>query len=260
MPRMHSGTRFVAAVVLALVAGFATPSTSYAQLKVIASGGFRSAYNAALPDFERASGVTVTTGSGASQGDGPNTIGAQLRRGVPFDLVIMAKEGLEDLAKEGRLVSGTAVDLASTPVGVAVRAGAPKPDLSTVDAFKRTLLNATRIGYVNSTVGIYLTTKLFRQLGIADQIASKLDTRGVAAVASGDVEISIQPLSELTHVAGTEVAGLLPNEIQYISVFSAAVVDGAQQPDAARQFIAYLSSARADAAMTTAGMKPLRAK
>jgi molybdate transport system substrate-binding protein len=225
---------------------------------VITSGGFRAAYNAALPEFERSSGISVTTGTGGSQGDGPNTIGAQLRRGARFDLVIMAKEGLQDLIKEGRIAPDSAADLAQTPVGVAIRAGAPKPDLSSVEGFKRALLGATRIGYVNSTVGIYLTTRLFPQLGIAGDIASKLDTRGVAAVASGDVDMSIQPLSELRNVAGTEVAGLLPKEIQYISVFSAAILKDAQQPDAARQLIAFLSSPKADAAMTGSGMTPLR--
>jgi molybdate transport system substrate-binding protein len=223
-------------------------------LKVITSGGFRAAYNAALPDFERSSGTKVTTGTGGSQGDGPNTIGAQLRRGVPFDVVIMAKEGLEDLIKEGRIAPGTAVDLAQTPVGVAVRAGAQKPDLSSIDAFKRLLLSSRRIGYVNSTVGIYLTTKLFPQLGIAAEVAPKLDTRGVAAVASGDADLSLQPLSELRNVSGTEVAGLIPQDIQYISIFSAAIVKDAQQPDAARQLIAFLSSPKADAAITGAGM------
>jgi molybdate transport system substrate-binding protein len=225
---------------------------------VITSGGFRAAYNAALPEFERSSGISVNTGTGGSQGDGPNTIGAQLGRGARFDVVIMAKEGLQDLIKDGRVASESAVDLAQTPVGVAIRAGAPRPDLSSVEGFTHTLLAARRIGYVNSTVGIYLTTRLFPQLGIAGDIAPRLDARGVAAVASGEADISIQPLSELRNVAGTEVAGLLPKEIQYISIFSAAMVKDAQQPDAAKQLIAFLSSPKADAAMTGAGMTPLR--
>jgi molybdate transport system substrate-binding protein len=243
-----------AAVALGIAGTVLMPHAASAQLKVITSGGFRASYNAALPDFERSSGITVTTATGGSQGDGPNTIGAQLRRGAQFDVVIMAKEGLDDLMKEGRVVAGSDVDLAQTPVGVAIRAGGQRPDLSGVDAFKRSLLAAQRIGYINSTVGIYLTTKLFPQLGIAADVTPKLDPRGVAAVAGGEVDMSIQPLSELRNVAGTEVAGLIPKEIQYISVFSAAVVKDAQQPAAARQLITFLLSQKADAAITNAGM------
>jgi len=94
-------------------------------VKVIMSGGFATAYRSALPEFERTTGIAVTTGSGASQGNGPETIGAQLRRGVPADMVIMSREGLNDLIAEGRIVAGTDVNLAQTPLGVAVRAGAP---------------------------------------------------------------------------------------------------------------------------------------
>ncbi len=111
------------------------------------SGGFAAAYQEILPEFEKATGITVTTPRGQSQGNGPNAIGAQLRRGVPADVVIMSKEGLEQLIAEGRIAAGTAVDLARTPLGVAVRAGAPKPDISTVDAFKRTLLRAKSITF-----------------------------------------------------------------------------------------------------------------
>src|SRR6266566_294804 len=114
-----------------IAAVFAVPTASFAQLKVIASGGFSAAYREALPEFERTAGVTVTTTSGASQGSGPNTIGAQLRRGVPADVVIMSREGLNELIAEGKIVARSDVDLAQTPLGLSVRAGAPKPDIST---------------------------------------------------------------------------------------------------------------------------------
>src|ERR1700733_8002134 len=121
---------------------FALPAASFAQLNVIMSGGFSAAYQEALPDFEKSTGITVTTARGQSQGNGPNAIGAQLRRGAPADVVIMSKEGLEQLIADGKIAAGTQVDLARTPLGVDVGAGAPKPDISTVDAFKRTLLSA----------------------------------------------------------------------------------------------------------------------
>src|SRR5580704_15520962 len=108
-----------------------------AQLHVLISGGFSGAYEQLLPQFEKTSGIKVTTGSGASQGTGPKTIAAQLARGVPADVVILSREGLTELIDAKRIVAGTDVDLAQVPLGVAVRAGAPKPDVSTVEAFKQ---------------------------------------------------------------------------------------------------------------------------
>src|SRR5262249_18716410 len=108
--------------------------SSAAELKVITSGGFSSAYELLLPEFEHSTGIKVTTGSGASQGDGPKTIGAQLARGVPADVVILSREGLNGLIAAEHISVGTDVDLARTPTGVAVRAHAPKPDLGSVEA------------------------------------------------------------------------------------------------------------------------------
>jgi molybdate transport system substrate-binding protein len=122
---------------LVIAAVFAAPATSFAQIRVIISGGFSNAYHEVLPGFERATGIKVTTGSGASQGKGPETVGAQLGRGVPADVVILSREGLSELIADHRIVAGTDVDLAQTPIGIGVRAGAPKPDITTVEAFKR---------------------------------------------------------------------------------------------------------------------------
>src|SRR5437016_4447966 len=141
----------VSATVLAL------PIVSFAQIKVIHSGGFAVAFQEMLPQFEKTTGIKVTTATGPSQGNGLNTIGAQLRRGVPADVVIMSREGLDELIAEGRIVAGTAVDLAQTPLGMAVHRGLPKPDISTVDAFKQTLLRAKSITFPGSTTGIYMT-------------------------------------------------------------------------------------------------------
>jgi molybdate transport system substrate-binding protein len=113
---------------------------------VIISGGFSAAYRELLPQFEKGTGVTVTTVIGMSQGDGPTAIDAQLRRGVPADVVILSREGLAQLLAEGRIVAGSDVDLARVPLGVGVRAGTPRPDISTVNAFKQTLLRAKSIG------------------------------------------------------------------------------------------------------------------
>src|SRR5262249_7841626 len=155
--------------------------SSSAQLKVIISGGFSPAYQEVLPEFERTTGIAVTTGSGASQGSGAQRIAAQLQRGVPADVVILSREGLTELISAGRIVAFSDLDLASVPIGAAVRAGAPKPDIGTVDAFKQALLTAKTVVIPGSTSGIYLRDKVFPRLGIADKINLKVTERGSQA-------------------------------------------------------------------------------
>src|SRR5215468_9161233 len=157
------------------------PMAASAQLNVLISGGFSGAYEQLLPEFERMSGIKVTTGSGASQGSGPQTIAAQLARGVPAHVVILSREGLTELIDAKRIVAGTDVDLARVPLGVAVQAGAPKPDVSTVEAFKQTLLKAKTVAVPGSTSGIWLVKDLFPRLGIADRINVKATPRGTDA-------------------------------------------------------------------------------
>ncbi len=199
----------------------------------------------------------MTTARGASQGSGANAIGSQLKRGVAADVVILTREGLDELIADGKIAAGTGVDLARAPLGVAVRAGASKPDISTVEAFKQALLRASSVTFPVSGTATYLTTKLFPQLGIDKEIAGKTTTAGVAAVAKGDAEIAIQPVSELRNVAGTDFVGTLPEEIQFISVFSAGVVAGSKEPEAAKRLVDFLTSENAGAAMRKSGMEPV---
>ena len=125
-----------------------------AKVSVLMSGGFSGAYERLLPEFERSTGIGITTGSGASQGEGPQTIAAQLARGVHADVVILSREGLGDLIAAGKIIAGTDVDLAQVPLGVAVRAGSAKPDVRTVEAFKQLLLRAKIVAMPASTSGI----------------------------------------------------------------------------------------------------------
>jgi len=245
---------------LALLIGAPTPTFGQGQVQitVMTSGGFSAAFRELQPEFEKASGVKVTVTRGASQGTGPDTIGAQLHRGVPTDVVIMSREGLDDLIAEGWVVRGTDVDLGQTPLGLSVRAGAPKPDISTVEAFKQTMLRAKSVTFPGSTTGIYLATKLFPQLGIAKEIAAKTTSIGVAAVAKGDAEIAVQPVSELLHVPGTDFVGTLPAQIQYVSIFSAAMVKEPKQGKASKELLAFLKSEMAKAAIKKTGMEPPR--
>jgi len=157
------------------------PGAASAQLNVLISGGFSGAYEQLLPEFERTTGIKVATGSGASQGTGPQTIAAQLARGVSANVVILSREGLNELIAANRIAAGTDVDLARVPLGVAVCAGTPKPDESTVEAVKQLLLNAKTVAVPGSTSGMWLTTDLFPRLGIAEKVNAKATPRGVGA-------------------------------------------------------------------------------
>lgn len=161
----------------ALVALLASSQGALAQMKVIISGGFSGAYEQLLPEFEQASGIKVSTGSGASQGDGPQTIGAQLARGEKADVVIMSREGLTGLIAANLIAAGSDVDLATVGIGAAVRKGAAKPDLGTVEQIKQALLKARAVAVPASTSGIWLVKELFPRLGIAQTINVKVSPR-----------------------------------------------------------------------------------
>jgi molybdate transport system substrate-binding protein len=230
------------------------------QLNVLISGGFSGAYECLLPEFKRTSGIEVTTGSGASQGTGPQTIAAQLVRGVPADVVILSREGLGELSAAKRIVAGTGVDLAQVPLGVAVRAGAPKPDVSTVAAFKQMLLAAELVAMPASTSGIWMMTDLFPRLGIAEKVTTKLAPRGSDAtrmVAAGEADLAVMPVSEILPAPGVAFAGSIAPEIQFVQVFSAAVVAGSREIESSKRLIEFLASARASEAIRSSGMEPL---
>lgn len=250
--------RLSAAAAVALGTTLALPAQPQTQIQVIISGGFAPAYRELLPDFERTTGIKVATSSGASQGTGPDTIGAMLRRGVPADLVILNRPGLAALAAEGRIVAGTDRDLAESLIGIAIRAGTPKPDIRTVDAFKQTLLNARTIAAPGSTATRFAA--LLSRLGIsAAALEVKVPSRGtesVAMVARGEAQLAIQPVSEILHMPGVELGGALPAELQYKAVYAAAIVTGSQKLEACQRLIAFLSSSAATAAIRNSGMQP----
>jgi len=233
-----------------------------AQLHVLISGGFAGAYERLLPEFMRMSGIKVTTGSGASQGTGPQTIAAQLARGVKADVVILSREGLAELIAANRILAGTDADLAQVGLGVAIRADTPKPDLRTVEAFKQLLLKAKTIAVPASTSGIWLTAVLFPRLGIADQIEVRKTPRGsdaAAMVAAGGAAVAVMPDSEIIVAPGVDYAGSLAPEIQFMQIFSAAAVADSGQIEGARRLIELLASAGAAEAIKASGMEPLAA-
>jgi molybdate transport system substrate-binding protein len=237
----------------------AWPIAATAQVKVLMSGGFSGAYEQLLPEFERTSGIKVTTGSGASQGSGPQTIGAQLASGAAADVVILSREGLEELVAAKHIAAGSDVDLARVGLGVAVRTGAPKPQVGTVEAFKQAVLAAHTVA-ASSTSGIWLVKDLFPRLGIADKIDIKITPRGAGAagmVAEGGAGVAVLPISEILPAKGVDYAGSLAPEIQFLQVFSAAIVAGAKEADNAKRLVAFLASPRAAEAIKKSGMEPI---
>jgi molybdate transport system substrate-binding protein len=230
------------------------------KLTVMISGGFSLAYRQVLPEFERSTGITVATLSGASQGTGPKTIKSQLESGTEVDVVILSKEGLGELIAMGRIATGSAVELASVLLGAAVRQGSPKPDLSSVDALKRALLSARLVALPASTSGIFLKDEIFPKLAIADKVTSKLFARGIestTALAAGEADLAIGPVSELVNQPGIELVGALPDDVQLVQVFTAAIVGTTHRSEQAKRLIEFLASNQTTTAITNSGMQPL---
>jgi molybdate transport system substrate-binding protein len=253
-------TRLFTGLAIVLAAALLVSSTpARAELNVMISGGFALAYRELLPKFERTTGIKVVTGSGASQGTSPQTIKAQLERGARPDVVILSGEGLEELIAAGRIVSGTEVGLARSPLGAAVRSGSPRPDFSTVDALRQSLLKARLIVMPGSTSGIYIRENVLPKLGIADKVSKKVvprSTEATSMVASGEADIALAPVSELVNLPGVEFVSPLPNDVQLVQEFTAAIVNGSNQVEDAKRLIAFLSSSQAAAAIRKIGMEP----
>jgi molybdate transport system substrate-binding protein len=248
-----------AALLLASTLLFAV--TVYAgEITVMTSGAFTAAYLELVPQFERATKDKIVTAA-TSIGTGSDSIPSRIQRGEPVDVVIMADAALDELIRDGKVVAGSRVDLARSSIGMAVRAGALRPDISSVDALRRTLLQAKSIAYSASVSGDYLSTELFQRLGIADQLVGK--TRRIerervgAVVARGEAEIGFQQISELLPVVGIDFVGPLPPEVQRVTVFSAGVAVGARNPDAARALIRALASPDAVPAIARSGLEPI---
>lgn len=252
-----------AAAAAALSAAIFTSARAAEERPLVAmtSGAFTAAFAELTPMFERASGRKVTAVFGGSMGAAPDAIPNRLRRGEPADVVIMAASALDELIARGAVVPGSRVDLVRSTIGMAVRAGAAKPDIHSVDALKAALLAAKSIAYSSSASGVYLSTELFPRLGIERQIAAKvkrIESEPVGAVvARGEAEIGFQQISELRPVKGIEIVGPLPDGAQRVTVFSAGVSATATAPDAARQLIAFLSSPAAAGPITKSGLEPI---
>jgi molybdate transport system substrate-binding protein len=252
----------------ALALGFAAAlllagAANAAEVRVMISGGLTAAYKELVPEFERATGNKVLTAYGPSMGTTVNAIPIRLERGEPVDVLIMVGYALGDLIKQGKVVADSRVDLAKSLIGVVVKSGAPKPDISSAGALKRALLAAKSIAYSDSASGVYVSTEMFQRLGIAEAVkdkARKIPAEPVAGVvARGDAEIGFQQISELRPVPGVDIVGPLPSELQTVTIFSAGIATVSREPDAGKALIKFLASPAASAAIIKSGMEPISA-
>jgi molybdate transport system substrate-binding protein len=254
------------AVIRALALGLAIAllsagAASAAEVRVMISGGLTAAFKELAPQFEKATGNKVLTVYGPSMGTTVNAIPVRLERGEPADVLIMVGYALGDLVKQGKVVADSRVDLVKSPIGIAVKSGAPKPDISSADAVKHALLAAKSVAYSDSASGVYVSTEMFAKLGIADAMkdkARKIPATPVGEiVAHGEAEIGLQQISELKPVAGIDIVGPLPDALQKITVFSAGIATVSKEPDAGEALIKFLASSAAHDVMVKSGLDPI---
>jgi len=225
------------------------------EIKVLSTQAAEEAYRELVPQFEKASGHRVSTIF-----TGTLDLQKRIAAGEAYDLILMAGPAIDDFIKSGKIVPGSRVDIARSGVGVGVRAGARKPDISSTEAVKKTLLAAKSIGYSTGPSGVYLTG-LFQRLGVADEIKGKLKQTptGIfvgSIVASGEAEIGFQQVSELSHFPGVDFVGPLPADIQQITVFSTGIQVGAKQVEAANAWVKFLTAPAAASAFKSRGLEP----
>jgi molybdate transport system substrate-binding protein len=225
-----------------------------AEIKVLSSIATREAYLELLPQFEQSAGHKVVT-----EWSGTTAIMQKMAAGESHDLIVISRTELDELVRQGKVDADSRVNLAKSGIGVAVRAGTPKPDVSSTEALKRTLLAAETVGYTSGPSGVYMG-KLMERMGIADAVKAKFrsvpsgGTIGTV-VASGDCEIGFQQVSELVHIPGIDFVGPLPAEVQHVTVFSCGVQTGAKNADAAKALVAYLTTPAANAVMKKHGLE-----
>jgi len=235
-------------------------TASPTEFRVMTSGAFTAAHLALIPQLERLTKKTIVTAS-TSIGTGENSLPNRLKRGEIVDIVIVADTMLRQFIKDGLVLAAGNMPVARSVIGMAVQAGAPKQDISSIDALRHTLLHAKSIGYSASVSGQYLTTELVQRLGIAKQVLGKCRLIGGgervgAVVARGELEIGFQQMSELLPVPGIAHITPLPPEVQKVSLFSAGVA--ASSPDAAlaQSVIQFLASPDAAEAVGNSGLEP----
>lgn len=245
---------FAAAAGLFLLTGM-TAMVEAAEIKVLSTQATEEAYKELVPQFEKASGHKVTTVF-----TGTLDANKRLASGEIYDMIIMSAPSIEEHIRSGKAAAGSRVDIAKSGVAVGVKKGAPKPDISTTEAVKKLLLSAKSIGYSTGPSGNYVLS-LFERLGVADQVKPKLKQTPTGVfvgniIASGEVEVGFQQVSELAHFPGVDYVGPLPADIQSYTMFSSGLIVGAKETEAAKALVKFITGPDAAAAFRKRGMEP----
>jgi molybdate transport system substrate-binding protein len=248
--RTFAGTAATFLLVTLLAHGGAADA---AEIKIFTSRAIATVLDKIGPEFERTTGHKLNVISGFSP-----VFVKQINAGEPFDVVVSPPSTIDALIKNGHLIADTRTDLVRSGVGVAVRAGAPKPDISSVEAFKRALLNAKSIAYL-PTAGV---PQLMERLGMADAIKSKTTVPGTdivsELVAKGEIELGVVVITQILTTPGVELVGPLPPEIQFYTTFTAGVSGNSKDPEAGRQLIRFLTGPTAIPVIKAQGMEPTK--
>jgi molybdate transport system substrate-binding protein len=260
--RLSANLRALASALLFLLLSL---PASAADIKVMISAGFFSVYKELGPAFEKSTGHKLVTTRGPSVGDSPEAIPARLSRGEEADVVIMDGIGVDLLDQRDLTRPGSRIPLAESFIGMVVRSGQPKPDISTMDGLRSALLAAKSIAVSDSSSGTYLSTSGFKKLGVEDAVAGKTrKIRGppsgevvAAVIARGEAEIGFQQVAELIHTPGADFVGTVPPDVQPPTLFAGALPKNTQQPEAGVALLRFLSSAEAADVITKNGLKPL---
>ena len=252
-------TLLIGALLLAACNGLPVTPTGK-EVVMMTSGGFAAASDDLKPGFERSTGISVRTVYGSSMGGAADSIPSRLARNEPFDVVILARTSLDQLVAQGKVMPGSQVDLVHSLIGFAVKKGAPKPDISTPDAVRRTLLDAPSIAYSASASGTYYENEMLKTLGVEQQVKPKskriLSERVGTIVARGEAVLGMQQVSELLPIEGIDFVGVLPPPLQRVTVFSAGISTTARDAESAKALIRYLTSAAAVPTIKKAGLEP----
>ncbi len=245
----------IVSIIAAASALLLSSMANAAEIKVVSTQATQEAYLELVAQFEKTSGHKVTTVF-----TGTLNVQKRLADGEPYDAIIMAGPAIDDQIRLGRAVAGSRVDFASSGTGLAVRKGARKPDISSADALKKTLLAAKSIGYSTGPSGLYMLS-VFEKLGIAGEVKSKLKQTpsGVfvgTLIATGETEIGFQQISELAHFPGIDYVGPLPGDLQRITMFSAAIHAAAKEADAARALVKFITAPAAASVIKKHGLDP----
>ncbi|HEX3339431.1 MAG TPA: substrate-binding domain-containing protein [Pseudolabrys sp.] len=233
-------------------------SVRAAEVKLLTAGAFKQVVLALVPDFEKQTGNKVVVDNDTAGG-----LKKRIESGEAFDVAVITPAVIDELAGAGKIAAGSRVDLASVGIGVVVKEGAPRPDVSTVDAFKRALLEAKSVAYIDpasgGSSGIYID-KLLERLGIADQVRpkAKLKKGGYVAdlIVSGEAELGLHQISEIVPVKGAALVGPLPKEIQNTTTYAAGLSASPQNKDAAQALIKMFSGPAAATVLKSKGMEP----